>query len=454
MSTARKRYERPTILKQNTGFMNKIGNMTALGPTTEIDGVPIRDMVEKFGSPLFAISERAIRLSQRRANRVFGTRYPRVQFAWSYKTNYLDAVCATFHDEGSWAEVVSGFEYNKARRLGIPGSKIIFNGPHKSEAELRLAVQEGALIHVDHFDELSKLVEVAEQLNLRAGIAIRVNMDCGVYPLWDRFGFNCENGEAQRALSQIMESPSLKLRGLHTHIGTYIMTTDPYRIAATKLSTLSKFLLDRYNHKIDYIDMGGGFASKNTLQGHYLPAEGLVATIEEYAEAITEALMANAATPGDLPMLILESGRALIDDAGYLITSVLANKRLADGRRSLIVDAGVNLLFTSFWYKHKITPVQEPGQVSEDTALYGPLCMNIDMLRDSITLPPLNLGDMLCIHHVGAYDMTQWMQFITLRPNVVMVMENGSVELIRQAETLDYIVERELIPQSLKSKIG
>ena len=74
----------------------------------------------------------------------------KVQFAWSYKTNYLDAVCNVFHQEGSWAEVVSGFEYDKAILNGVPGEKIIFNGPDKSYEELKKATQNGSLIHIDH----------------------------------------------------------------------------------------------------------------------------------------------------------------------------------------------------------------------------------------------------------------------------------------------------------------
>ncbi len=73
----------------------------------------------------------------REAKKAFATRYPKVQFAWSYKTNYLDAVCNVFHQEGSWAEVVSGFEFEKALGNGVDGSKIIFNGPDKTEDDLK-----------------------------------------------------------------------------------------------------------------------------------------------------------------------------------------------------------------------------------------------------------------------------------------------------------------------------
>jgi diaminopimelate decarboxylase len=120
--------------------------------------------------------------------------------------------------------------------------------------------------------------------------------------------------------------------------------------------------------------------------------------------------------PDNLPLLILETGRALVDDAAFLLGTVISNKRSSTGKRITIVDVGVNILFTSFWYDHKVTPAQEFSQYTEDTTVYGPLCMNIDVIRESAALPLLNKGDHFVIHHVGAYNMTQWMQFINLRP--------------------------------------
>ncbi len=449
--TEKKRYERPVVLKQFSGFMNKFGARPVTEPRKEIDGVPVTELAERFGSPLFVISERKIRENQRKLNRIFKTRYPKVQFSWSYKTNYLNAVCAVFHQEGSWAEVVSGFEYEKARRLGVRGEHILFNGPDKSKEDLRRAISEGSNIHIDHFDELYDIIEIAGELGKKAHVAIRVNMDTGIYPKWDRFGFNYENGEAKQALRRIMTSDGLKLIGLHTHIGTYMMSADAYKIAADKMVELASWLKKEYDHILDYIDMGGGFPSNNTLNGQYLPAEQVLPSVEQFADAITTALLELPYPKDELPMLILETGRALIDDTAHLLSTVLAMKRLSDGRRAMIIDAGVNLLFTRFWYKHQITPAQDSGVMTEDTAVYGPLCMNIDCIAESITLPVMKKGDMVVIDYVGAYDMTQWMQFITMRPNVVMILEDKTVEIIREAENIDYLMQNERVPEKLRS---
>lgn len=444
-------YERPIIQKLNTGLMNKYGTRTEYEPVTHIEGHSVAELLKTFGSPLFVLSEKTIRQTFKDANRAFKTRYPKVQFAWSYKTNYIGAVCQVFHQEGSWAEVVSGFEYQKALENKVPGNKIIFNGPDKSEEELRLAISNQSLIHIDHLDELYQLMELAVAMNERPRVAIRVNMDTGVYPMWDRFGFNYEDGQAWDAINKIMLNDKLELEGLHCHIGTFMLAPSAYALAASKLSELALSVNKKYGKVLQYIDMGGGFASRNTLKGSYLQGADACPTFDQYAEAICTAILNAGFTEKELPLLILETGRALIDDAGYLLGTVVSNKRLADGRRATIMDFGVNILFTSFWYDHKISPAQPFGQYTEDAVLYGPLCMNIDVVREHITLPPLKKGEQVVVHTVGAYNMTQWMQFITLRPAVVLAGSDQNVSVIRKRETLASIQQEEQMPAHLKS---
>jgi diaminopimelate decarboxylase len=128
---------------------------------------------------------------------------------------------------------------------------------------------------------------------------------------------------------------------------------------------------------------------------------------------------------------------------------VVGHKRLADGSRALIIDAGLNVLFTSFWYRHDVLPARDRGGMLEETIVYGPLCMNIDVVRPSVLLPPLEAGDALVIRPVGAYNVTQSMQFIRLRPASVLIGEGGQIDVIRRAEVLDDLKGPEHIPERL-----
>src|SRR5512140_3427576 len=129
---AKQIFERPTITRLTPGVPSKHGIGTSVSPLSVIEGLKVDDLMEKYGSPLYIFSEKSIRKGMEDIVRAFSIRYNKIQMAWSYKTNYLDSICRIFHQEGSWAEVVSGFEYDKAVRNGVKGENIIFNGPGKT----------------------------------------------------------------------------------------------------------------------------------------------------------------------------------------------------------------------------------------------------------------------------------------------------------------------------------
>jgi diaminopimelate decarboxylase len=444
-------YEKPVVMKLQSRMMNKFGAGTATHRRVRksIEGVRVGDLVEQYGSPLFVYSERALRRRFHQLRTAFTTRYPRVEFGWSYKTNYLKAICSLMHQEGASAEIVSQMEYEKAKELGVPGERIIFNGPHKPFDVLMAAVLDGVTINVDHLDEVDDLERIAERLGRPIEIGIRLNMDVGVHPQWSRFGFNLESGQALDAVKRIARGGKLRVTGLHCHIGTFILDETAYARQVEKLVKFGYELEALFGFEIDSLDVGGGFPSRSKLKGTYLSPDVAVPSLDDYAEQITEAL-ANSLRPGHRPKLVIEAGRTLVDEAGFLISTIQAGKRLADGTKAYVADAGVNLLFTSFWYKFQVEVDREVSGPNETSVVYGPLCMNIDAVDEGVPLPPLERGHRLIFSPVGAYNNTQWLQFIEYRPNVVMVMENGDVELIREREDLTDIERREVLPDRLR----
>jgi diaminopimelate decarboxylase len=448
----------------------------------DIDGVPVSQLVEDHGSPLFVFSEATLRARYREAHRAFTRRYPDVQFAWSYKTNYLNAICRVFHQEGAIAEVVSEFEYDKARQNGIPGHDIIFNGPGKGRDILERAADEEAMIQVDNLDELLLLGEIATQPGRTKpiSIALRVFLDTGTHAVWSKFGFNADNGEALRVVRRVLQMPGLKLQGFHAHIGTFILDPEAYRKSATALVHLALEAERLGAGPIRYLNLGGGFASRARLHYQYLPPEQVTPSFDRYAEAICDTITQAWPAGRSLPKLYLETGRALVDEAGYLISTVVAVKRrpttasihgvlaaygkaapasgTAQGqeadRAALVIDAGVNLLYTTTWYQPSILPTKACIDLPAPTTIYGCLCMNIDIIREETPLPGLTTGDHVVIHPVGAYNITQSMQFITYRPAVVMIGTDRKVHVIRHRENLAYVQQLEKTPSYLAPKLA
>lgn len=430
-------YERPLIKLISSSLPSKGGQSTHSCPLLDIDGVSVNKIAENYGSPVFVISEKQIKDNICEAKQIFNRLYPKVQFAWSYKTNYLNEVCKVFHKEGSIAEVVSTFELEKALKNGITGNKILFNGPNKKREDLLFAIKQNVIIHIDSFDELFLLETLTEELCTAIKVAIRVNMKTGSGNEWERFGFNYENNDAFIAAQKIKASKYIELIGIHCHIGTFMLSTNPYKIATNKMVLLAKKIKKELNIALKYIDLGGGFASNNALKSAY--GNVIVPQVADYANTITKELYSADFKEEERPTLILETGRALIDNAATLLSKVISSKRNSVGHRMLTIDAGVNLLYTSFWYNHEIVPTKTYSNFSEDTTVYGPLCMNIDVIRDSVLLPALTKDDVVAIKNVGAYNMTQWMQFINLRPAVVMIKEDGTINIIKEKDTFDSV---------------
>ena len=129
-----------------------------------------------------------------------------------------------------------------------------------------------------------------------------------------------------------------------SHIGTFILAPEAYGQAAAKLARFANEIRTAHGIKLSFIDLGGGFASPNTLNAQYLPGEQTSPSFERYADAIADGLSVLEYPTKELPTLVLETGRALVDDSGFLISSVEATKRLPDGRRGLVLDC---LLYTS-----------------------------------------------------------------------------------------------------------
>lgn len=448
-------WEPPFIQPHRIGEINKFGkrNHHRDNVTENVFGVSVQDLMQKFGSPVYVTSEKKLRENTRRLKRAFERRYSLVTHGWSYKTNYTSAICNILHQEGSWAEVVSEFEYEKARLLGVPGERIIFNGPSKSKRILERAIAEGAHLHVDHLDELHNIESVASQMGKVVPVTLRLNFDTGFSEPWGKFGFNLESGQAYLAAKWVALSPHLKLVGLHSHIGTFILEPRAYAEQVRIMCEFMREVEGQGDTEIDFIDIGGGFPSLNALKGIYLPPEQAVPSINDYVNAVTSALREGTKyrleTGRPLPRLIFESGRSIVDDTQVLLTTVVGTKRLADGRKAVILDAGTNLLFTAYWYNHQIKLTKDIEGPVEDTILYGPLCMNIDVVRQSIHLPPMSAGDALVVESVGAYNNTQWMQFIEYRPNVVLVHEDGQVSIIRHAENLSTMCAQDNLPKHL-----
>lgn len=407
-------------------------------------------LLERFGSPLVVFDAHTLRATFDHFRGAFTSRWPKTTVAYSVKTNYLSSIVAAFDQAGARMEVVSGLEYAICRRLRIPGERITFNGPWKKSHEIEDAFRDGAVVNFDGMDEVLRAEAVARKTPGKKKVGVRVNMEVS-YPPWDKFGFNLTTGEALRVAERIVRSDCFELDGLHMHVGTYIPNPDQYRMAAAALVNLAFAIGKKTGVRPQKLDMGGGYASTNTLRGQILPGGATSPTAAMYAEAVTAPLREAREKDGWEPELVIEPGRAIVDECADLLTTVVAVKPLMGGGRAAIVDAGVNVLPTAYWFDHELVPVLASATTVERVKVFGPLCMQIDVVRPSAVVPSPRPGDVYCLRRVGAYNFSQSMQFIYARPAYVMRV-GDTIEVIRRAETVDDVLANESVPGAFSRK--
>lgn len=452
---ARKQYEPPNLEPLTISAVTKhLASEVLVGPDFA-GSMDVKSLLREYGSPLFVISEEMLRKLYREFYANFSAPGINTRIAYSYKTNYLPSVCAIMHEEGAWAEVVSGMEYSLARSLGVPGKNIVFNGPYKTPDELALALAEGAVVTLDGFDDLARVEEVAASLPELSRIGIRVNFKHGPMP-WTKFGFSYDSGEAVKALERIAKNPKLKLDLLHNHSGTFLIFHDIYAKAAEVLIETAK-QARKLGLAPTMVDFGGGFPSSNQLKPFYDVPGGTEFKddmLAPFGEAILGRLRRENGLFGENPTLVLEPGRALVDAAAVLASTVVAKKFIPDQGTGIVLDAGVNIVPTAYWYDHRVeTHGSRDGRQNQNSResvnIYGPLCMQSDILRERTQTRSFEVGDPVVISNVGAYCHTMSMQFIRTRPATILLGRDGP-EVIQRRETWRDVFVRDSLPDRLR----
>lgn len=405
-----------------------------------IDGVPAATIIKKYGTPLFVVSKKQIIQNYDRFYESF-SKYAKILIAYSYKTNYLPSICSILNHEGAGAEVVSGFELFLAMKLGVHSSKIVFNGPGKTDQEITMAIDyDIALINADSIEELERINKIANKKGKIANVGIRIKPNIPGFFAWPKFGLDVDRW-AFEAYEKAVAMENLNVIGIHAHIGTQICNSRPYIESIRQMTELMHRLYTKLGIKIKYMDIGGGFGVSGFEPLYPIEDQNEEPeTLDEMVESIVKEL-SSCISHYELSesILILEPGRSIVTDAVLLLTMVEATKTVGKNTKTVVVDGGINLIQFAPYYYHRIIPVINNNDSELETVdICGPLCMQLDVIGVNRKLPALKRGDYLAVLDSGAYSLSLSQQFIRPRPPVVLVNEN-ICKIVRNGESFEDI---------------
>jgi len=398
------------------------------------DGVALSKIAEKVGTPAYVYSLPAFEERFREVDRAYRS-IPHL-VAYSIKTNDNLSVIRSLGKLGSGTDVVSGGELYKARKAGIPASKIIFAGVAKTDDEIAYALKEGIrYFNVESIPEISAINAVAKKMKKIAPIAVRFNPN--IDALTHHFistgkkenKFGVFLGDLDEVMRTVRGSTSVRWTGVHAHIGSQMTQTGSLGRSAKVVEQIV-LKLRREGFPIYDVNLGGGYGID--YNGERPPKAS------QYASVVLPVIKRLNAS------LILELGRFISGNSGVLLTRVVFVKK--SGKKTFyIVDAGMGDLIRPALYEayHRIAPVQGPQKPVQRVDVVGPICESTDFFAKGRKLPLMKRGDLMVLFSCGAYASVMGSAYNS-RPLAPEVVTRGDrFAVARQRQTREDLVRLE-----------
>lgn len=435
-------YLKPLTTKINSDGMLEIG---------ECDLVKL---VEKHGTPLYVLDEFTLRRICKDYKEAFKS-YPKVNMMYASKALCSMATSAIIASEGFGFDVVSAGEIYTVYKAGVNMSKVLFNGNNKSFDELTLALELGVgRISVDNFFELSLLNEIAKSHDKTVNILLRITpgIECHTHEyiqtghLDSKFGFDLT--QIDEAVDLILNDyTNLKLHGLHAHIGSQIFETSIYGDEIEILTKEIARLDEKFNLKLDEINIGGGLGVKYT-ESDCPPSTFTIAeiVIKRLYECIEKYKI-------DAPALFIEPGRSIISTAGVTLYTLGSSKQVPKGKKYVAVDGGMadNARPSMYQAEYFAQIANKPDyELANTVTIAGRFCESGDILIKEIKLPEIEEGDILCVYNTGAYNYSMSSNYNRVQKPAMVLVNDGHDDIIIKRESLKDLIEHDVIPDRLK----
>jgi diaminopimelate decarboxylase len=398
------------------------------------DGVSVKELAQKYDTPLYVVSEKRIRDNYNRIYDALIRNYKYVRLYYAAKANSNLAVLKILQSQGAYLDTVSPGEVFMGLLSGYTQDRIMFTGTSVRNDELKVLADANVTINIDSQSELDRLLKIA----VPPIVSVRINPEIGAGHHShcitagpdSKFGLWAE--EAIQAYA-IAKRARVERFGIHMHIGSGILEVEPYVLAIDKLLSIAKRIHEEVGIEFEFIDIGGGFGVP------YKP-EDKEFDLLEFANKVVAPFKAKVAEYGlGKPFLCIEPGRYLVCDASILLTEVNTVK-VTPSKKFIGVDAGFNTLVrpTMYGSYHPILVANKLGVANKETYdVVGPICESGDALAKDREMPAIEEGDLLAVLNAGAYGFSMSSQYNSRPRAAEVLIRQGKSFLIREREQLN-----------------
>jgi diaminopimelate decarboxylase len=400
-------------------------------------GVFLRQIVSEVGTPLYIYDADTIRSNYQTFYNAFSKRYKRFQVLFSLKANFIPSVVRVLLDEGAGIDCSSRFELDMADALGVPREKVLFNACFPCEDMLSRLARENTAISFNDLSDFDCFATHAEARTFDAPLSFRLSIPSlqnqhNISLTGPRFGIPPDG-----IMEGYLKASRLGFQrfGIHAMSGSNVLDPDHFALVAKNLASTADLICQRTGHRLEFIDIGGGFGIP------YAEGEGSL-NIDSVADQVVSSIRgALRGWHGLLPALYTEPGRYLVGNAGFLLAKVCSVKH---GQPTYVgIDASTNIFMRRVLYQasHQIAAFSREGvpldRDLETVSICGQLCDNLDILASDVLLPHVMPGDLIMIRDAGAYGTVRASNFGGMPlPAEVIISESGYV-IVRKRQDFE-----------------
>ncbi len=407
-----------------------------------LGGVNVPALAKEYGTPVYLLDEKVIRANAAELLQGLQEHYPaNYTVAFASKALCFTALYPILQQEGLAADVVSGGELYTALKGGFDPKRIYFHGNNKTAAELRYALESGVRrIVVDNVEELVLLGQIAAECAVVPEISFRIKPGIDAHThdfiatgkIDSKFGVALETGEVHEIMKLAAAMTTVKVVGVHCHIGSQIFDAEPFRLAARVMLTLMADLRRTLGLPLTELNLGGGFGIQ------YLPSHDPISLREMAAVCAQSVIEVARELEVPLPDLVLEPGRSIVGPAGLTVYTVGSVKKIKDVNTYVAVDGGMtdnprHALYEASY--HLIAPERPNAPVTQSVIIAGRCCESGDVITRNAALCEVAAGDLLAVQATGAYNYSMASHYNRVPNAAVVMVSEGSHRLVVRRET-------------------
>ena len=399
--------------------------------------VSLEDISFEFGTPIYVYSGASIEDAYSQLSSSISDTNTEINFA--LKANSTLGILSLLSKLGAGADIVSGGELVKALHVKISPQKIVFSGVGKTTEEIKLAIKNGIKqINAESYSEIENIISIANELNTKVPVAIRVNPNISVKTHEKiatgsndtKFGMPIE--ETANIYKRLSSEKNIKTMGLAIHIGSQIFDMNEFKLAYLNILSVANSLRQE-GFKVPNLDLGGG-----------LGVDYKVANINffDYGKTISDVFK------GHDYKLSIEPGRSLVANSGILLTKVIYLKK-TKSKNFIIVDGAMNDFIRPTLYNahHNVEPVNLSKGGLEKFDIVGPICETGDYFAKDALLSNPTEGQLLAIFSTGAYGSVMSSMYNSRVPANEILVHNGKVHKLKEQERIEDQINKEILPK-------